>query len=98
MFFYIAGHTIQTDYLVSTNSFLSTTSDYEAALFSAGDEYLDDNFVSVIYKIEVDTTLIHSVPFAKIDYKSIFKDEDEVLFSMAAVFRVGKIEQIKDRL
>ena len=37
-------------------------------------------FVSVIYKIEIDTTVKHSIPIAKIDYESIFIDEDEVLF------------------
>jgi hypothetical protein len=84
--------------LVSMNTFLSTTSDYQAALYFSGDGNIDENYVSVIYQIDVDTTVKHSIPFAKIDYESIFKDEDEVLFSMAAVFRVGEIEQLKDHL
>jgi hypothetical protein len=82
--------------LVSTNSFLSTTTDYEAALFFAGDGNVEENSVSAIYKIDIDTTVKHSIPFAKVDYQSIFKAE--VLFSMAAVFRVGEIKQLKDRL
>ena len=49
--------------------------------------------VSVTYQITVDTSIPHSVPFAKIQYASIFKDEDEVLFSMAAVFRIDEVEQ-----
>ena len=81
--------------LVSTNSFLSTTNDYEAALFFAGAGNVD---TSVIYGIEVDITKKHSVPFAQIDYLSIFKEEDEVLFSMGAVFRVGQTKQIQERL
>ena len=81
--------------LVSNNSFLSTTSDYEAALSFAGNGNVD---TSVIYRIEVDTTLSHSVPFAQIDNLSIFKDEDEVLFSMGAVFRVGPTRQRQERL
>jgi hypothetical protein len=86
--------------LVSTNTFLSTTSDYEAALFFSGDgNDVEENFVSVIYQINVDTTVKYSIPFAKIDeYQSIYKDEKEVLFSMGAVFYVGETEQVKDHL
>ena len=87
----------ETNY-VSTNSFLSTTSDYQAVLFFAGDGQTEDPEISVIYEIFVDTTIAHSVPFAATEYKSIYMDEDEVLFSMAAVFRIGKTEQKVDRL
>lgn len=86
------------DNLVSTNSFLSTTRDYQAALFFAGEGKIEDPEVSVIYEITVDTTIPHSVPFAEIEYKSIYLDEDEVLFSMAAVFRVGKTKRKEDHL
>jgi hypothetical protein len=84
--------------LISTNSFLLTTSDYEAALMFAGDGNIKHDDISVIYKIQVDTTVKHSIPFAKIYYISIFKNEDEVLFSMTAVFHVGETEQLKDHL
>jgi hypothetical protein len=83
---------------VSTNSFLSTTRDHQAALFFAGEGKVEDPEISVIYEIFVDTTIAHSVPFAEIEYKSIYMDEDEVLFSMAAVFRIGKTEKKADRL
>jgi hypothetical protein len=83
---------------VSTNSFLSTTRDYQAALFFSGEGNVEDSQVSVVYEISVDTSIAHSVPFAAIEYKSIHMDEDEVLFSMAAVFRIGRIEQINERL
>lgn len=84
--------------LVSINSFLSTTQDYQAALFFAGEGKVEDPEVSVIYEISVDTRIAHSVPFAAIEYKSIYLDEDEVLFSMAAVFRIGRTEEKDDRL
>lgn len=84
--------------LVSTNSFLSTTSDIEAARFFAGDGNTDQNSVSVIFEIFVNTKVKHSVPFAKIDYKSIYKDEDEVLFSIGAVFRVGEMEELENNM
>jgi hypothetical protein len=83
---------------VSTNSFLSTTRDYEAALFFAGEGKVDDPQVSVIYDIFVDTCVAYSVPFAASEYRGIYMDEDEVLFSMAAVFRIGKTEKKDDRL
>ncbi|CAF1217813.1 unnamed protein product [Adineta ricciae] len=84
--------------LVSTNTFLSTTSDYEAALAFSGDGNEEGNSISVIYRIVVDTTMKQSIRFASIDYQSIFKDEDEVLFSMSAVFSVGERKQLRDRL
>ncbi|CAF1217907.1 unnamed protein product [Adineta ricciae] len=85
-------------HLVSTNTFLSTTSDYEAALAFSGDGNVEENSISVIYCILVDTTMKQSIPFASLVYQSIFKDEDEVLFSMGAVFSVGESKQLRDRL
>ncbi|CAF3484363.1 unnamed protein product [Rotaria sp. Silwood1] len=49
--------------------------------------------VAVLYQIFVDTASFHSIPFAKVAYQSIFQDEDEVLFSMAPVFRVDAVKQ-----
>jgi hypothetical protein len=83
------------DHLISMNNFLSTTNDCQAALFFAGHGSLDDSTteVSVLYQITIDTRISHSIPFAKIQYESIFKDEDEVLFSIVSVFRVDSVEQ-----
>ena len=83
---------------VSMNSFLSTTRDYQAARLFAGDGKVEDPEVSVIYEIDVDIRVPHSVPFAEIEYKSYFTGEDEVLFSMAAIFRIGKTQKKEDRL
>jgi hypothetical protein len=49
--------------------------------------------VSVLYQITIDTRVPHSIPFAEIQYESIFEDEDEVLFSIASVFRIDTVEQ-----
>ena len=83
------------DGLISMNSFLSTTNDCQAAAFFAGVDSLDDpnQEVSVLYQITVDLSVAHSIPFAAIQHQSIYRDEDEVLFSMAAVFRISEIEQ-----
>jgi hypothetical protein len=85
-------------HFVSTNSFLSTTRDFHAALFFSGEGKVEDPQVSVVYQIFVDTNVSHSVPFAAINYQSIFEDEDEVLFSIAAVFRIGRTKEIGERL
>jgi hypothetical protein len=81
--------------LISKNSFLSTTNDVQAAIFFSGDGSLDnaETDVSVLYQITIDTRVSHSIPFAKIQYKSIFKDEDEVLFSITSVFHIDTVEQ-----
>ncbi|CAF1066608.1 unnamed protein product [Adineta steineri] len=83
------------DKLISMNNFLSTTNNVTAAVFFAGDGSLNDTDkeISVLYQITIDTSVPHSIPFAKIQYKSIFQDEDEVLFSMASVFRIDNVEK-----
>jgi hypothetical protein len=84
-----------TGQLISMNSFLSTTDDCVAAVFFAGDGALDQPGieVSVVYQITVDTAIPHSIPFAKIQSQSIYEQEAEVLFSMAAVFRIDEVAQ-----
>ena len=85
--------------LVSMNSFLSTTSNRTAALFFSGEGTTPDAaHVSVLYEIEIDTTVESTTPYAKIAYRSIFADEDEVLFSVASVFRIGLVEEIGKHL
>ncbi len=80
--------------LISKNSSLSTTNRVPAAALVSGDGSLDnaETDVSVLYQITIDTRVSHSIPFAKIRYESIFED-DEVLFSIASVFRIDTVEQ-----
>lgn len=77
--------------LVSMNSFLSTTTDRYVARIFSGDGFIQDleTHVSVLYEITVDTRLPHSVPFAELSGETNFENENEVLFSMGAVFRIG---------
>ncbi|CAF1100326.1 unnamed protein product, partial [Didymodactylos carnosus] len=49
--------------------------------------------VGILFKIVVDPT-ISSTPFAAIDEVSYFKTEEEVLFSMHTVFRIGEIKKL----
>ncbi|CAF0843573.1 unnamed protein product [Adineta steineri] len=86
--------------LISMNSFLSTTNNYQAAVFFSGEGTadVDEGYASVIFEISIDTRLPLSIPFARIEYQSIFQDEEEILFSMAAVFRIQNVEKIQDNL
>jgi hypothetical protein len=77
--------------LVSMNSFLSTTTDQSVARMFSGDGLIKDSerYVSVLYEITFDIRLPHSVPFAELVGRNNFDDENEVLFSMGAIFRTG---------
>jgi hypothetical protein len=81
--------------LISKNSSLSTTNRVPAAALVSGDGSLDnaETDLSVVYQITINIRVSHSIPFAKIQYKSIFEDEDEVLFSIASVFHIDTVEQ-----
>ncbi|CAF1349475.1 unnamed protein product [Rotaria sp. Silwood1] len=78
--------------LISMNNFLSTTTDRYVARLFASDGNVEnlETQISVLYEIEIDTSLPHSVPFAELGDQSIFEQENEVLFSMGAVFRIGE--------
>ncbi len=66
-----------------------------AVVFFSSDGSLDnpETDVSVLYQIMIDIRVPHSIPFAKIQYESIFWDEGEVLYSMASVFWIDEVEQ-----
>ena len=76
--------------LVAMNSFISVTQVLDVAIMYSGDgKTTETDQVSVIYEITVDTN-IRSTPYAKI-YDSVFKDEQEILFSMGATFRIDEV-------
>ena len=54
---------------------------------------IDEGHVYVIFEILIDTCSPLTVPFARIDSQSKYKDEEEILFSMAAVFRIENVEK-----
>ena len=69
------------------NSFMSATQDQDVAVMFSGDgKNLEADQVSVIYQITVDTK-IRSTPYARV-YDSKIEDEQEILFSMGATFRI----------
>jgi tetratricopeptide (TPR) repeat protein len=87
------------DGLLSFNNFLSTSNDNEVAVDYAESALTDPNLIGIVFKMTIDAS-VSSAPFAAINEVSYFKTEEEVLFSMHTIFRVGKINMIdnNDRL
>ena len=79
---------------ISMNSFLSATEDGKVAFIFSGDgQTTNPEEVSVIYDMLIDTN-IRSTPYAKIP--SVMEDEEEILFSMGPIFRIGEVEKVPD--
>ena len=77
---------------ISFNSFTSATEDLDVAFMFSGDgTTTSPDEVSVIFEMSIDTN-IRSTPFARI--RSTKSDEQEILFSMGGVFRIGEINDV----
>ena len=81
--------------LMSFNNFLSTSRDRVLSLVMAESNLSNPDNVGILFEITIDSQIPSSV-FARIDDASHFKEEQEVLFSMHSVFRIGKITKIND--
>ncbi|CAF1555729.1 unnamed protein product, partial [Adineta steineri] len=79
--------------LMSFNNFLSTSKNDEVSLGFAQGASTDPDMVGILFIMSIDPCL-ESTSFASIKEESYFKDEDEILFSMHTVFRVGAIRQM----
>lgn len=83
--------------LLSFNNFLSTTPQKDAAmLFAESFACGNEDIVGVIFSIIIDQSvnLASTTPFAFISDYSCFQEDEEILFSMNTVFRVGDIKLI----
>lgn len=78
--------------LVSFNNFLSTSKDQEVSLGFAHAALTLTDMVGILFKIIIDPST-SSTPFASITEVSCFQEE-EILFSMHTVFRIGEITKI----
>ncbi|CAF0997718.1 unnamed protein product [Adineta steineri] len=77
--------------LLSFNNFLSTSKNRDVSLLFAPQAATNPNLVGVLFVMTINPT--HSTtPFASITDVSHFHMEDEVLFSMHTVFRIGDIQ------
>ncbi|CAF1109295.1 unnamed protein product [Adineta steineri] len=86
--------------LMSFNSFLSTTNDQDVSFMFAESALGNPDMVGILFIMTIDPR-VSSTPFASIKEASYFKgEEEEILFSMHTVFRVGTIKQMgnNDRL
>ncbi|CAF0907726.1 unnamed protein product [Adineta steineri] len=81
--------------LFSFNNFLSTSKDRDVSLLFAPQAAANPDLVGILFVISINPT--HSTtPFASISDVSYFHTEDEVLFSMHTIFRIGDITQMDE--
>ncbi|CAF0994519.1 unnamed protein product [Adineta steineri] len=77
--------------LISFNNFLSSSTKQDIALGLAYSASENVDMVGILFIMSIDPC-IKSTPFASTKEKSYFNEEDEILFSMHTVFRVGAIK------
>ncbi len=80
--------------LQAFNNFLSTSLDRNVALDFAQRAINKSDKVGVLFVMKIDPS-ISSTPFANVKYASSFQGEEEILFSMHSVFRIGQVKQIE---
>jgi tetratricopeptide (TPR) repeat protein len=79
--------------LVSFNNFLSTSRDRTLSLAFAESNQNNPDSIGVLFQITINPS-ISLIPFADISVVSHYQTEEEVLFSMHSVFRIGDIKEI----
>ncbi|CAF0727037.1 unnamed protein product [Adineta steineri] len=79
--------------LMSFNNFLSTSNDQDVSLLFAESASGNPDMMGILFIMTVDPR-ISSAPFASIKDVSYYKTEEEILFSMHTVFRIGAIKQM----
>ncbi|CAF1358418.1 unnamed protein product [Adineta steineri] len=81
--------------LLSFNNFLSTSKNKQASLEFTECASTKPDTVGILFIMSIDPSL-KSTPFASIKEMSYFKEEDEILFSMHTVFRVGAVQHMQN--
>jgi len=79
--------------LMSFNNFLSTSTQQEVSLGFAKIALTKTDMVGILFKMTIDP-LVSSAPFASIREFSYFETEEEILFSMHTIFRIGEINKM----
>ncbi|CAF1026359.1 unnamed protein product [Didymodactylos carnosus] len=83
-----------TDKLISTHTFLSTTTNIDVAKMYSGYS-AQESLLSVPFEIEITSRFnCKTALFASIEYFSQFQKECKILFTMNAVFRLISIEKL----
>jgi tetratricopeptide (TPR) repeat protein len=79
--------------LISFNNFLSSSTKREVSLVFAEGASANTDMVGILFKMTIDPS-VSSAPFASIREVSYYQTEEEILFSMHTVFRIGEIKKI----
>jgi tetratricopeptide (TPR) repeat protein len=80
--------------LLAFNNFLSTSLDRAVSLAFAESITSNPDLIGVLFEINIDPS-ISSTSFANVKNVSYFQEEEEILFSMHSVFRIGQVKQIE---
>jgi tetratricopeptide (TPR) repeat protein len=84
--------------LISFNSFLSTSKNRAVSLAFVTDALKRPESVCVLFEITINPSVL-STPFAQIDNVSYYEgSEEEILFSMHSIFRIGEISRLENRV
>ncbi|CAF1167656.1 unnamed protein product [Adineta steineri] len=81
--------------LLSFNNFLSTSTNRDVSLFFAPQDATNPDLIGILFVISINSTDL-TTPFASLTDVSHFDDEDEVLFSMHTIFRIGDIKPTEE--
>jgi tetratricopeptide (TPR) repeat protein len=81
--------------LLSFNNFLSTSKDRDVSFAFADSNQYNPDFVGILFVMTINPSK-STTPFASINGVSYFQTEDEVLFSMHTVFRIGMVQSMSE--
>jgi tetratricopeptide (TPR) repeat protein len=79
--------------LLSFNNFLSTSKNRDVSLAFARRTMATSSLVGILFIIKIDPS-ISNAPFANVRGVSDYQKEEEILFSMHSVFRIGQLKQL----
>jgi tetratricopeptide (TPR) repeat protein len=82
--------------LISINSFFSTSRVRNKAMRFLEEAETSSDLCLVLFTIDADPKVVTTKPFADISSFAEYKDEAEVLFMIACIFRLDSIHQRKD--
>ncbi|CAF1322133.1 unnamed protein product [Adineta steineri] len=82
--------------LLSFNNFLSTSKNRDVSLNFAQQPATNPDLVGILFVMSINPT-DSTTPFASVSDVSYFHTDDEVLFSMHTIFRIGDIEPLDEK-
>jgi tetratricopeptide (TPR) repeat protein len=80
--------------LLAFNNFLSTSLDRAVSFAFAESITSNPDLIGILFEMNIDPS-ISSTSFANVKSVGYFQTEEEILFSMHSVFRIGQVKQIE---